>query len=133
MILDGMVFDGNWKMPNLLEKEYYKHIIGKSELKSKLGLFRGLGIVIIDVFEMDSGIPPDEILILRQYAYNVPLDKDRFLSDLFKYSLTHNIVEANPNSAKIYLARSRNGKTNITTDIMELLLGIMSPKVKKVY
>ena len=129
MIVDGMVLNGHWKMPNLMEREYYKHIIGKSELKSKLGRFRS-GIVIIDVFEMDSGIPPDEILILRSYAYNVPLDKDRFLSDLFKYSLTHNIVEVNPNSAEIYLAISKNGKTNITTDIMELLLGIMSPKVR---
>ena len=129
MIVDGMVLNGHWKMPNLVEMEYYKHVIGKSELKSKLGRFRS-GIVIIDVFEMDSGIPPDEILILRSYAYNVPLDKDRFLSDLFKYSLTHNIVEVNPNSAEIYLARSKNGKTNITTDIMELLLGIMSPKVR---
>ena len=121
--------DGNWKMPNLMEREYYKHIIGKSELKSKLGRFRS-GIVIIDVFEMDSGIPPDEILILRSYAYNVPLDKDKFMSDLFKYSLTHNIVEFNPDNAIIYLAKSKNGKTNITTDIMELMLGIMSPKVR---
>ena len=129
MIVDGMVLNGHWKMPNLMEREYYKHIIGKSELKSKLGRFRS-GIVIIDVFEMDSGIPPDEILILRSYAYNVPLDKDKFMSDLFKYSLTHNIVEFNPDNARIYLARSKNGKTNITTDVMELLLRIMSPKVK---
>ena len=124
-----MVLNGHWKMPNLMEREYYKHVIGKSELKSKLGRFRS-GIVIIDVFEMDSGIPPDEILILRSYAYNVPLDKDKFMSDLFKYSLTHNIVEFNPDNARIYLARSKNGKTNITTDVMELLLRIMSPKVK---
>ena len=129
MIVDGMVLNGHWKMPNLMEREYYKHVIGKSELKSKLGRFRS-GIVIIDVFEMDSGIPPDEILILRSYAYNVPLDKDKFMSDLFKYSLTHNIVEFNPDNAIIYLAKSKNGKTNITTDVMELLLRIMSPKVK---
>ena len=127
MIGDGMVLNGHWRMPNLIEKEYYKHVIGKSELKSKLGRFRS-GIVIIDVFEMDFGIPPDEILILRSYAYNVPLDKDRFMSDLFKYSLTHNIVEFNPDNTIIYLARSKNGKTNITTDVMELLLNIMSPK-----
>jgi hypothetical protein len=135
MIVDGMVFCRDWKMPNLLEKEYYKHIIGKAELKSKLGRLRGgeqvyarpLGVVRVDVFEMTTGIPPDEILILRPHAYSVPLDKDRFLSDLFKYSLTHNIVEVNPDSAKIYLAKSKNGKTNITKDIMELLLNIMSP------
>jgi len=138
MIVDEMIFDGKWRMPNLMEREYYKHIIGKSELKSKLGRFHGgeqvyrrpLDVVRIDVFEMDSGIPPDEILILRSYAYNVPLDKDKFLSDLFNYSLTHNIVEVNPSNARIYLARSKNGKTNITTDTMERLLGIMSPKVK---
>ena len=125
--------DGNWKIPTLLEKEYSKHIIGKAELKSKLGRCQGgvhvygrpLDVVRIDVFET-----PDDILILHPHAYNVPLDKDRFLSDLFKYSLTHNIVEVNPNSARIYLARSKNGKTNITTDIMELLLRIMSPKIR---
>ena len=52
------------------------------------------------------------------------------MSELFKYSLTHNIVEVNPNNARIYLAKSKNGKTNITKDIMELLLDIISPKVK---
>ena len=136
--------DGNWKIPTLLEKEYSKHIIGKAELKSKLGRCRGgvhvygrpLDVVRIDVFETKNletdtpGEPPSDIIVLHPHAYNVPLDKDRFLSDLFKYSLTHNIVEVNPNSARIYLARSKNGKTNITTDIMELLLRIMSPKVK---
>ena len=126
MLVDETIFDGNWKMPNLMEKEYYKHIIGKAELKSKIGRFREggeqvygtpLGVVRIDVFETE-----DDILILHSHVYNVPLDKDKFMTDLFKYSLTHNIVEVNPNNAKIYLAESKNGKTNITQDIMERLL-----------
>ena len=131
-----MIFDRNWKTPNLLEKEYYKHIIGKAELKSKLGWFRGgeqvygisLGIVRLDVFETETletdtlGDPPCDILVLHSYAYNIPLDKDKLMSDLFKFSLTHNIVEVDPNSAKLYLAKSKNGKSNITPDIMELLL-----------
>ena len=49
------------------------------------------------------------------------------MSDLFNFSLTHNIVEVNPSNARIYLARSKNGKTNITKDIMELLVGKLSP------
>ena len=131
-----MIFDRNWEMPNLMEKEYYKHIIGKSELKSKLGRIQGveqvygisLGIVRIDVFETKNletdtlGEPPRDILVLHSHAYHIPLDKDKLMSDLFKFSLTHNIVEVNSNSAKLYLAKSKNGKSNITPDIMELLL-----------
>ena len=123
-----MIFDGNWKMPNLLEKEYSKHIIGKAELKSKLGWFRGeqfcgrpLGVARIDVFETADFLGHDA-LVLRSYAYSIPLDKDKFMSDLFKFSLTHNIVEVNSNNAKLYLAKSKNGKSNITQDIMEMLL-----------
>ena len=84
------VFANKWRMPNSLEEVYAKHIIGKEELKSKLGRIH-----------IGGGA------------------KD--------FSLTHNIVEVVPNNARIYLARSKNGKTNITKDIMELLMGKLTP------
>ena len=136
------VFASKWRMPNSLEKVYAKHIIGKGELKSKLGLIHigadaketfMLNTLVLDLFDVAKlphvdGLPDNEVLVVVSHTYRIPFDNDKFTSDLFDFSLTHNIVEVNPNSARIYLAKSKNGKTNITKDIMELLLGIMSPR-----
>lgn len=138
------VFANRWRMPNSLEKVYAKHIIGKGELKSKLGLIHigadaketfMLNTLILDLFDVAKlphvdGLPDDEVPVVVSHIYEIPFDNDKFTSDLFDFSLTHNIVEVNPKNARIYLAKSKNGKTNITKDIMELLMGIMSPKVK---
>jgi hypothetical protein len=136
------VFTNKWRIPNSLEKVYAKHIIGKGELKSKLGRIHIgtdtkaifiLNTLVLDLFDVaklenDSpGVPAEEVPVVVSQVYDIPFDTDDFMSDLFDLSLTHNIVEVNPDNARIYLARSKNGKTNITKDIMELLAGKLTP------
>ena len=136
------VFTNKWRIPNSLEKVYAKHIIGKGELKSKLGRIHIgtdtkaifiLNTLVLDLFDVaklgEDGIgqPAEEVPVVVSQVYDIPFDTDDFMSDLFDLSLTHNIVEVNPDNARIYLARSKNGKTNITKDIMELLAGKLTP------
>lgn len=136
------VFTNKWRIPNSLEKVYAKHIIGKGELKSKLGRIHIgadtetsfiLNTLVLDLFDVaklendDIGRPATEVPVVVSHTYDIPFDTDNLMSDLFDLSLTHNIVEVNPNNARIYLARSKNGKTNITKDIMELLAGKLTP------
>lgn len=136
------VFANKWRMPNLLEKVYAKHIIGKRELKSKLGQIHIgadteksfiLNTLVLDLFDVAKlgengmGQPENEVPVVVPHVYDIPFDTDNLMSDLFDFSLTHNIVEVDPNNARIYLAKSKNGKTNITKDIMELLMGKLTP------
>ena len=137
------VFANKWRMPNSLEEVYAKHIIGKEELKSKLGRIHigggaketfMLNTLVLDLFDVvklgKDGIGQlgeTEVQVVVSHAYDIPFDTDNLMSDLFDFSLTHNIVEVVPNNARIYLARSKNGKTNITKDIMELLMGKLTP------
>ena len=136
------MFTNEWRIPNSLEKVYAKHIIGKGDLKSKLGRIHIcadteksfiLNTLVLDLFDVaklenDSpGQPAKEVPVVVSHVYDIPFDNDNLMSDLFNFSLTHNIVEVNPNNARIYLAKSKNGKTNITKDIMELLVGKLSP------
>ena len=136
------MFTNEWRMPNSLEKVYAKHILGKGELKSKLGrIHMGsdteksfiLNTLVLDLFDVAKvgkygmGQPKEEVQVVVSHVYDIPFDNDNLMSDLFNFSLTHNIVEVNPDNARIYLARSKNGKTNITKDIMELLVGKLSP------
>lgn len=128
-----------WRMPSLLEQVYAKHIIGKRELKTKLGQIHicadteksfVLNTLVLDVFDvakLDENGREMEVPVVVSHTYGIPFDTDKFVSDLFDFSLTHNIVEVNPNNARIYLAKSKNGKTNITKDIMEILAGKLSP------
>lgn len=131
-----------WRIPNLLEKVYSKHIIGKGDLKSKLGRIHIgadtentfiLNTLILDLFDVAKlgengmGQPKDEFPVVVSHTYDIPFDNDKLMSDLFNFSLTHNIVEVDPSNARIYLAKSKNGKTNITKDVMELLMGKLSP------
>ena len=115
----------HWYRPNLLEKEYSKHIIGKSELKSKIGRLMPQGMpfaytVHVDRFDNLGESPKETILMSKEYA--IPMDIDAFMSDLMDISLTHNIVEVDPDNGRIYLNRSKNGRTNISGDIVGRLL-----------
>ena len=136
------MFTNEWRMPNLLEKVYARHIIGKGELKSKLGRIHIgsdtetsfiMNTLVLDLFDVAkfgndrTGQPAKEVSVVVSHRYDIPFDNDNFMSDLFNFSLTHNIVEVDPSNARIYLAKSKNGKTNITKDIMELLMGKLSP------
>lgn len=131
-----------WRIPNSLEKVYAKHIIGKGDLKSKLGRIHigadaketfMLNTLVLDLFDVAKlgengmGQPEEEFPVVVSHTYDIPFDNDNFMSDLFNFSLTHNIVEVEPSNARIYLAKSKNGKTNITKDVMELLVGKLSP------
>ena len=136
------MFHPNCRTPNSLEKLYFNHIIGKRDLKSKLGLIHVgadtkksfiLNSLILDLLDVAKlgensiGHTEEEVPVVISHTYFIPFDIDAFVSDLFDFSLTHNIVEVNPKAARIYLAKSKNGKTNITKDIMELLVSKLTP------
>ena len=136
------MFHPNCRTPNSLEKLYFNHIIGKRDLKSKLGLIHVgadtkksfiLNSLILDLLDVAKlgensiGHTEEEVPVVISHVYFIPFDIDAFMSDLFDFSLTHNIVEVNPKAARIYLAKSKNGKTNITKDIMELLVSKLTP------
>lgn len=106
-----------------LEEVYSRHIIGKGELKTKLGQFTPLEnwhsrVVCISEFS-DSGMG---FGVVNNTAYDIPEDMDEFVSAMFDLSLTHNIMNVVPDKGKIYVARSKNGKTNITKEAMDFIL-----------
>ena len=118
------------KMLSPLEEVYSRHIIGKGELKMKLGQFTPIGVysrvVCIAEFsktEMGFGI-------VTTKAYEIPEDMDKFVSDIFDFSLTHNIMNVDPYKGKIYVARSKNGKTNISKEIMDFILKKLEPAIR---
>lgn len=136
------MFHPNCRTPNSPEKLYFNHIIGKRDLKSKLGLIHVgadtkkpfiLNSLILDLLDVEKlgensiGHTEEEVSVVISHTYFIPFDIDAFVSNLFDFSLTHNIVEVNPETARIYLAKSKNGKTNITKDIMELLVNKLTP------
>lgn len=106
-----------------LEEVYSRHIIGKGELKVKLGQFNPLvkwhsKVVCISEFsntEMGFGV-------VTNTAYDIPEDMDEFVAAMFDLSLTHNIMNVVPDKGKIYVAPSKNGKTNITKEAMDFIL-----------
>lgn len=119
------------KMLSELEKVYSRHIIGKGELKMKLGQFTPLGdwyskVVCISEFS-NTEIGFD---IVTTKAYEIPDDMDKFFGDIFDLSLTHNIMNVVPEKGKIYVARSKNGKTNISREIMDFILKKLEPEIR---
>ena len=119
------------KMLSELEKVYSRHIIGKGELKMKLGQFTPLGdwyskVVCISEFS-NTEIGFD---IVTTKAYQIPDDMDKFFGDIFDLSLTHNIMNVVPEKGKIYVARSKNGKTNISREIMDFILKKLKPEIR---
>ena len=79
-----MLFDGSWRIPNSLEEVYSRHIIGKNELKSKIGrihigtdteksfMSTALILDLFDVAKLDEngiGQPEDEIPIVVSQIY----------------------------------------------------------------
>lgn len=119
------------KMLSELEKVYSRHIIGKGELKMKLGQFTPLGdwyskVVCISEFRhSEMGFD-----IVTTKAYEIPDDMDKFFGDIFDFSLTHNIMNVDPQKGKIYVARSKNGKTNISREIMDFILKKLEPEIR---
>ena len=119
------------KMLSELEKVYSEHIIGKRELKMKLGQFtpacdwysRVVCIAEFSKTELGFGI-------VTTKAYEIPDDMDQFFGDIFDLSLTHNIMNVDPYKGKIYVARSKNGKTNISREIMDFILKKLEPAIK---
>ena len=111
------------KFLNPLEEVYERHIIGKGELKAKLGQFTPLvkwysRVVCISEFS-NSGMG---FSVVTNKAYDIPEDMDEFVAAMFDLSLTHNIMNVVPDKGKIYVARSKNGKTNITKETMDFIL-----------
>ena len=116
---------------NELERVYSRHIIGKGELKMKLGQFTPLGdwysrvVCIAEFNTTEIGFD-----IVTTKAYQIPNDMDEFFGDIFDFSLTHNIMNVVPEKGKIYVARSKNGKTNISREIMDFILKKLEPEIR---
>ncbi len=73
-------------------------------------------------------VPPKYLFNTK--AYELPMDINRIISDIFDLSLNHRLLGVNPRSATIYVVESEDGTTNITDEIVELLFGVFKRPIK---
>lgn len=71
-----------------------------------------------------------EYLFINTKAYELPMDINRIVSDIFDLSLSHRILGVNPRSATIYVEESEDGTTNITDEIVGLLFEVFKRPIK---
>lgn len=72
--------------------------------------------------------PPKYLFNTR--AYELPMDINRIVSDIFDLSLSHRILGVNPRLATIYVMESEDGITNITAEIVGLLFEVFKRPIK---
>ena len=78
--------------------------------------------------DLINWVPPKYLFNTR--AYELPMDINRIVSDIFDLSLNHRILGVNPRSATIYVMESEDGTTNITDEIVELIFEVVKRPIK---
>ena len=113
---------------------------GETQLKNDILRIKPIqewfcGVVCVSkVKQLDSGndlinwVPPKYLFNTK--AYELPMDINRIVSDIFDLSLNHRILGVNPRSATIYVVESEDGTTNITDEIVELLFEVFKRPIK---
>ena len=73
-------------------------------------------------------VPPKYLFNTK--AYELPMDINRIVSDIFDLSLNHRLLGVNPRSATIYVVESEDGTTNITDEIVGLICEVVKRPIK---
>jgi hypothetical protein len=113
---------------------------GETQLKNDILRIKPIqewfcGVVCVSkVKQLDPGndfinwVPPKYLFNTK--AYELPMDINRIVSDIFDLSLNHRILGVNPRSATIYVMESEDGTTNITDEIVELIFEVVKRPIK---
>ena len=75
--------------------------------------------------------PPRYLINTR--AYELPMDINKIVSDVFDLSLNHKILGVNPKMATIYVMESKDETTNITDEIVELIFEVVKRPFNTLY
>ena len=81
--------------------------------------------------DLINWIPPKYLFNTR--AYELPMDLDRIASDIFDLSLHHRLIGVNPRRATLYVMESEDGNTNLTDEMVGLLLEVFKRPIKTLY
>ena len=107
-----------------MEKLYAEHQMGKAEIKSNIGQIHCAPYHFLYIAELDRA--PAGFPIKNVSPYGMADDRERFVGDLFDLSMTYVIQAVDPRKHTFYVAKSKNGKTNISRDVMDCVMKMLN-------